>query len=190
MTAKPGSSTHIAGETSVGKSTLVRAVAGLWTRGEGTIRLGAEARVMIVPQKPYLPLGTLRETLAYPDLGSPPATSAMVAALDRAGLAALTPDLDIETRWDLRLSNGERQRLAIARVLAQQPDVIFLDDALSALDATAQGDLIRAIRSALPMATLISLGQTLPPSGLHDQVVTMTRGGIAATIHVRDREKA
>ncbi len=189
LTAKPGSGTHIAGETSIGKSTLVRAVAGIWTRGAGEIRIPADAHVMIVPQKPYLPLGTLRETLAYPDLGQPPDEEAVTAALDRVGLAALTPDLDREARWDLRLSNGERQRLGIARVLAQRPDVIFLDDALSALDATAQGDLVRAIRTALPKATLISLGQTLPPSGLHDQVVTMTRSGVAATIHIRDREK-
>ena len=189
LTAKPGSGTHIAGETSIGKSTLVRAAAGLWTRGSGEIRIASDARVMILPQKPYLPLGSLRETLAYPDLGSLPDETVILAALDRVGLSALAPDLDIEARWDLRLSNGERQRLAIARVLAQQPDVIFLDDALSALDATAQGDLIRAIRTALPMSTLISLGQTLPPSGLHDQVVTMTRNGVAATIHIRDREK-
>ena len=188
--ARAGTSTHIAGETSVGKSTLVRAVAGLWTNGHGTIRMPAEARVMIVPQKPYLPLGTLRQTLAYPDLGAPPAEGAMIAALEQTGLARLVPQLDLDTRWDQRLSNGERQRLAVARVLAQQPDIVFLDDALSALDANAQGDLIRAIRAALPKTTLISLSQTLPPAGLHDQVVTMTKAGVAATIHIREREKA
>ena len=189
LTARPGSSTLVSGETSVGKSSLVRAVAGLWTDGEGAIRIPDDARVMIVPQKPYVPLGTLRETLTYPDTGRPIADDALRSALERVGLTGLGDELDVDTRWDQRLSNGERQRLAIARVLAQQPDVILLDDALSALDAAAQGELIRAVRGALPKAILISLGQTLPPAGLHDQVVNMTRSGIAATIHMREREK-
>ncbi len=188
LMARPGSSTLVSGETSVGKSSLVRAVAGLWTEGEGAIRIPDDARVMIVPQKPYVPLGTLRETLAYPETGQPIADETLRSALARVGLAALGDELDVDSRWDQRLSNGERQRLAIARVLAQAPDLILLDDALSALDATAQGELIRAVRTALPKATLISLGQTLPPPRLYDQVVNMTRSGIAATIHIRERE--
>ena len=182
LRARPGTSLHVAGDTSIGKSTLVRAISGLWTRGEGTIRRAGATRVMIVPQKPYMPLGTLLETIEYPEIGRVFEPRDIGRALERVGLAHLGSHLGEARRWDQQLSNGERQRLAVARVLLHKPDVLVLDDALSALDAAAQVDLVKALRSGLPKAAIITLGQTLPPAGLHDSVVTMHREGAAATL--------
>lgn len=184
--AEPGSSTHITGDTSVGKTTLVRALAGLWSRGGGAVHLPADARVMIVPQKPYLPLGTLAEAMRYPDDGAPASTAGLHDALSAVGLPHLAESLDDAKRWDQMLSNGERQRLGIARVLVHAPDVVVLDDAMSALDAASQVELIKALRAACPKATVLSLSQAQPPSGLHDQVLALVRNGKTATVRGAD----
>lgn len=181
LALRPGTSTHIVGDTSIGKSTLTRAIAGLWTGGSGTLRRPAADRIMIVPQKPYLPLGTLAEALQYP--GEQAFDRALqVKALERAGLGALAGQLDEAARWDQRLSNGERQRLAIARLLLHRPAVAVIDDALSALDAATQAELLRTLRKELPDTVLVTLGQSRPPQGLHDRVLTMERCGATATI--------
>lgn len=180
--AEPGTSTHIAGDTSTGKTTLVRALAGLWSKGGGTVSFPADARVIVLPQKPYLPLGTLYDTLAYPEAALSCSEATIADALTIVGLSALVEQLHETVRWDQQLSNGERQRLAIARVLLQAPDVLVVDDALSALDAASQVELMKALRSALPNTIIISLGQARPPAGLHDQVLTMAREGSTATI--------
>jgi putative ATP-binding cassette transporter len=180
--AEPGTSTHIAGDTSTGKTTLVRALAGLWSKGGGSVSFPADARVIILPQKPYLPLGTLYDTLAYPEAELMCSEGTIADALGVVGLSALAGQLRETMRWDQQLSNGERQRLAMARVLLQAPDVLVLDDALSALDAASQVELMKALRAALPNTIIISLGQTRPPAGLHDQVLTMAREGGTATI--------
>ena len=188
LTAKAGSSTHVAGDTSVGKSTLVRAAAGLWQRGTGSIHLPRAARVMVVPQKPYMPLGTLAEGLSYPSIHREAAAAAIPGALASVGLEQLAAHLDEIARWDLRLSTGERQRLAIARALVHKPDVLILDDAMSALDAASGANLMQVLRASLPTTAIISLGQTMPPAGLHDQVLRLTRRGTQSTIHIRDAD--
>ena len=190
LSAKPGSSTYVSGETSVGKSTLVRAVAGLWTGGGGLVRLPADAHVMVVPQKPYMPIGTLCEILRYPSFEAPIEDAQIQAALAAVGLGHLDARLGEAVRWDQMLSNGERQRLALARALVHKPDVLFLDDALSALDQTSQIELVRALRSRLPTTAIVALGQSMPPAGLHDQLIKMTPNGAAATIHIRTNEPA
>ena len=186
LRAAPGSSTHITGDTSIGKTTLVRALAGLWTRGGGSVALAEGARVMILPQKPYLPLGTLADALCYPDAGSAVARERLAETLAAVGLGALAASLDEPRRWDQTLSNGERQRLAIARVLVQGPEVVVLDDALSALDAASQVELMKVLRQAVPRAAVLSLSQAAPPPGLHDQVLAMVRQGKTATIRGGD----
>ncbi len=191
LTAKPGSSTYIEGDTSVGKTTLVRALAKLWTQGDGSITLPADNKIAIVPQKPYMPLGTLREVLAYPAIGHSLELNDAVAsaALKKVGLPQLIPQLDDYARWDQRLSAGERQRLAIARLLVDAPGVIVLDDALSALDDASQTALVRTLRAERPHATIFILGQAEPPSGLHDHVVVLERQGAVATIRQTSPEK-
>ena len=180
--AETGSSTHITGDTSVGKTTLVRALAGLWSRGGGVVHMPSDARVMIVPQKPYLPLGTLAEALHYPAIADAKSPARLREALEAVGLAQLSDHLDEAQRWDQMLSNGERQRLGIARVLVHEPDVVVLDDAMSALDSASQVELMKALRAACPKATVLSLSQAQPPSGLHDQVLAMVRNGRTATV--------
>ena len=158
-----GARVHVHGSTSAGKSSLVRALAVLWPWGRGRIQLPEGARLMVVPQKPYLPTGTLRQALLYPGCEPAVDANAVNRALASSGLAHLAARLDQVERWDQVLGNGERQRLCVARVLVQRPEIIVLDDALSALDETAQEGLEAMIARELPNATLISLGQRPRP---------------------------
>jgi putative ATP-binding cassette transporter len=115
---------------------------------------------MIAPQQGYLPLATLREALIYPTDGEPHGNAEIIAALDRAGLSHLGRMLDESGRWDQSLSAGERQRVAVARLLLHRPDVIILDDAMTALDESARADLLAALRETMPDAAILNVGQT------------------------------
>lgn len=175
--ARPGDSLHIAGESSTGKSTLVRVLAGLTPRTRGVLRMPDPGDVMIAPQKGYLPLGTLRGALVYPVTTPKFDDAALADVLERVGLGALASRLDEVGRWDQSLSNGERQRLAIARLLLHRPRVAILDDSLSALDGPAQTSMLARLRKDLPDATIISLGQRAPAAGVHDQTLVIERVG-------------
>lgn len=159
LTLPPATSLSIAGETSSGKTTLVRAIAGLWHEGHGTIQVGSGARIMIAPQQGYVPLATLREALSYPSETATHGDGALTSALGEAGLAHLASKLDEAGRWDQSLSTGERQRLAIARLILHRPDVVILDDALTALDEAARGELLSRLRDAVPEAAILNVGQ-------------------------------
>lgn len=156
----PATSLSVSGDTSSGKTAIVRAIAGLWREGHGTVRIGERARIMIAPQQGYLPLATLREALIYPTDSEPHGDAEITAALDRAGLGHLGRMLDESGRWDQSLSAGERQRVAVARLLLHRPDVIILDDAMTALDESARGDLLAALRETMPEAAILNVGQT------------------------------
>jgi putative ATP-binding cassette transporter len=164
LTVPPATSVSISGETSSGKTALVRAIAGLWTDGGGIVRVGAGARIMIAPQQGYLPLATLREALSYPiDRPTEDHTfsdTEVRAALVGAGLSTLASNLDLTGRWDQSLSAGERQRIAIARLLLHQPDVIILDDAMTALDDAARTELLHRLREVVPEAAILNVGQS------------------------------
>ena len=166
--ARPCTSTA---NSSTGKSTLVRVLAGLWPRARGSLALPDRAQVMITPQKslPAARLAQGRAALSQPVAAGAP-TTACTAALGKVGLEALGPRLDERARWDQVLSNGERQRLAIARLLIHRPQVV--DPRRRALGAggdRASRPCWRACAAELPGATIISLGQRPAPSGAHER---------------------
>ncbi len=159
FTALPGQRLMVSAPSGTGKSSLVRAVAGLWPWGRGRIALPQGRTMLIVPQKPYLSAITLRQALYYPNEHLAVADDQLHQALQLSGLGALTARLDEVARWDHQLSNGELQRLGVARVLVQCPDIIILDEALGALDDISRGDLMRVLGERMPLATIISFSQ-------------------------------
>src|SRR6516225_9790119 len=175
LAARPGEAVHVHGDSSTGKSTLVRVFAGLWPVVRGDLTLPDRSEVMIAPQKSYLPLGSLRGALLYPDPALKMPDELLKSALETMDLAALGGRLDEVARWDQVLSNGERQRLAMARLLIHRPSVVILDDALSALEEVAQSALIARLRMEHPEATVVSLAQRPAPPGGHDRQLMLQR---------------
>jgi len=168
----------ITGPTGSGKSTLLRAVAGLWPFGRGRIRL-AEGTVMFLPQRPYLPLGTLADALKYPG-NVRPDRATMATALRTVGLAHLIDHLDDDSNWAQRLSGGEQQRLGFARVLLTRPEIVFLDEATSALDEASETTLYRLLREAEWRPTIVSVGHHRSLKRFHDTVVDLGQGNVSS----------
>jgi putative ATP-binding cassette transporter len=161
----------ITGPTGSGKSTLLRAIAGLWPFGRGRIRL-AEGTVLFLPQRPYLPLGTLADALKYP-AAEPPDRETMATALRVVGLAHLVDHLDDDSNWAQRLSGGEQQRLGFARVLLTRPEIVFLDEATSALDEASETALYKMLREAEWRPTIVSVGHHGSLKRFHDTIVDL-----------------
>ena len=177
-----GDTALISGPSGSGKSTLFRAIAGIWPFGHGRVSMPAGDRVLFLPQKPYLPLGTIREVVSYP---TPPAgfsDATLREALEAVGLPELTGRLDESANWALRLSPGEQQRIAFARALVQKPDWLFLDEATSAVDEEAETRLYALLRERLPDTTLFSVGHrsSLRPFHARRLVVSPTAAGNGA----------
>ena len=160
-----GESALLSGPSGVGKSTLLCAIAGIWPFGRGEIRVPSNTHVLFLPQKPYLPIGTLREAVSYPTPAGGVNDTALREALEAVGLPELAHRLDQTSRWALQLSPGEQQRIAFARALVQRPDWLFLDEATSAVDKTTEARLYRLLRDRLPATALFSVGHrsTLRP---------------------------
>jgi vitamin B12/bleomycin/antimicrobial peptide transport system ATP-binding/permease protein len=182
MDLAPGERMHITAASSMGKTLLVRSVAGLWPWGRGMIERPAEGGVMIVPQKTYLPLGSLRATLQYPSVDAMVPKETLEGALTDCGLGHLVPRLERVERWEQVLSNGERQCLAFARILVHRPQVIVFDDAWSALDEATQRNLLAALKRSLPASTVLSLGQRPAVSGFHERTLEITRSDAGAVL--------
>jgi putative ATP-binding cassette transporter len=182
LATRPGEAVHISGESSTGKSVLVRVLSGLWPCAGGSVTAPDIGCVMIVPQKSYLPLGSLKGALFYPEPDLAVGDDKLAAVLERVGLAALAARLDEVARWDQVLANGERQRLAVARLLLHKPQVVILDDALSALEDEVQEALLARIRSDLPGTIIVSLAQRPAPDGRYDRQLVLERGAEGAVL--------
>jgi len=163
----PGTRWLIEGPTGVGKSTLLRALAGLWQFGSGRIEIPDDARVMFLPQRSYLPIGTLRAALCYPSDGASIDHAALAAALVDVELDQYLARLDESAHWERTLSQGEQQKLAFARVLLQRPDYVFLDEATSALDPACERRLYGMLIARLPQAAIISVGHRIALREFH-----------------------
>ena len=153
-----GETALLSGPSGVGKSTLVRALAGIWPFGRGQVHVPRDARLLFLPQRPYLPLGTLRHVVSYPRSDAGVTDAALRESLDAVGLPELARRLDEPGNWALLLSPGEQQRIAFARALVHQPDWLFLDEATSALDEATEARLYRLLNERLASTTVVSVG--------------------------------
>jgi len=180
----PGERIVLTGPSGSGKSTLFRALAGIWPFGRGRVRFPADARVLFLPQKPYIPIGSLRDAVAYPGAAAAFGDEAIRAALAAVGLAPLAERLDDVQNWSLQLSGGEQQRVAIARALLHRPDWLFLDEATSNLDEAAERQLYELLARHLPAATLVSSAHRATVAAFHRKRFSLVAEGDRARLAV------
>jgi putative ATP-binding cassette transporter len=166
---KPGEDVLVTGASGAGKSTFFRSLAGIWPYWKGRIKLPKGARLLFLPQKPYLPLGSLRHAVSYPDEPTKHSDETIKNALKAVGLAQLAADLERSENWAQVLSGGEQQRLAFARALLNKPDWLFLDEATSALPEADQASLYRLLKEQLSKTTLVSIGHRESLAQYHDK---------------------
>ena len=177
VSIKLGEQVLVSGPSGSGKSTLFRALAGVWPFGSGTITVPKNARVMILPQRPYFPIAPLAAAVAYP-AGRENYDEGKIAGLISAvGLPALADRIDEEAHWNRMLSLGEQQRLGIARALLSEPDFLFLDEATASLDEPAEAALYQLLQRALPRATIVSIGHRSTLAAFHQRRLAFTREG-------------
>jgi putative ATP-binding cassette transporter len=157
------------GESGTGKSTLVRAIAGLWPWGEGEIAVRTDAKMFLMPQRPYVPLGTLRRVVTYPLASSEVKDDAVRELMEKVGLGYLIRGLDEDAAWDHILSGGEKQRIGFARLLLHRPNLIIMDEATSALDPASQTQMMTLLIDRLPDAAVVSIAHRPELDAFHNR---------------------
>ena len=173
----PGDRVLVTGPSGSGKSTLFRAIAGIWPFGKGRIVVPADARLMMLPQRPYFPVGTLSAAITYPAETGTFSAQQIAEALRAVGLPALAGRLDEDAHWNRMLSLGEQQRLGIARALLQAPDYLFLDEATASLDEASEAALYKLLQERLPKTTLVSIGHRSTLNAFHRRRLSFERDG-------------
>ncbi len=177
LVLEKGATTLVTGPSGSGKSTLFRAIAGIWPFGRGQLDVPAGQSALLLPQRPYIPLGTLRDAVVYPnDAGTFPDAAIRQALVD-AQLPHLVALLDEDDVWERRLSGGEQQRLAIARALLAKPAWLFLDESTASLDEPAEAGIYRMLRDRLPETTIVSIGHRSTLDALHNRRVVLEKDG-------------
>lgn len=176
LAVEPGERVLVTGASGSGKSTLFRALAGIWPFGAGRVRLPAGASALFLPQKPYLPIGSLRDAVTYPAAPDRFTDEEVRAALDAVGLTGFADRLEEDDHWAQRLSGGEQQRVAFARALLRKPGWLFLDEATSACDPETEERLYGLLRERLPGTTVISVGHRTSLTAHHDRRLEVRKG--------------
>ncbi len=176
LTLPAGSRLLVTGSSGCGKSTLLRTLAGIWPYGKGKLSLQKNSRLLFLPQKPYLPLGSLRRALYYPGTAAG-SDEALQAVLVKVGLDKFVTRLDEVDDWSRILSLGEQQRLAFARVLLQKPDWVFLDEATSALDEPREAEVYELLKKELPQMGVVSVGHRSTLYAQHEQELKLAGDG-------------
>jgi putative ATP-binding cassette transporter len=178
----PGERLLVGGAPGSGKSTLIRAMAGIWPYGQGTVRLPGAARVLVLPERPYFPLGTLRQAVCAPAAPDAIADTALGAAMGAAGLDHLIARLDAEEEWTDTLPAGDQQRIGFARALLARPDVLIMDNPVSALPEAETRALFLALERALPNTIVVTAGTGAVLASLHGRALKLSpRGQSTAT---------
>jgi putative ATP-binding cassette transporter len=172
-----GERTLLTGPSGSGKSTLFRAIAGIWPFGTGSIAIPSQATLMMLPQRPYFPVGTLRAAIAYPAEASAFSPEQVGETLSAVGLPKLALRLDEDAHWNRTLSLGEQQRLGIARALLHKPQYLFLDEATASLDEPSEAALYELIKDRLAATTIVSIGHRSTLEAFHQRGVTLARDG-------------
>jgi putative ATP-binding cassette transporter len=174
---RSGERTLLTGPSGSGKSTLFRAIAGIWPFGTGSIAIPSQATLMMLPQRPYFPVGALRAAIAYPAEASAFSPKQVGETLDAVGLPKLASRLDEDAHWNRTLSLGEQQRLGIARALLHRPQYLFLDEATASLDEPSEAALYRLLQDRLAATTMVSIGHRSTLEAFHQRGVTLARTG-------------
>jgi len=178
----------VTGPSGAGKSTLFRAIAGIWPFGSGSIAIPAKATLMMLPQRPYFPVGSLKAAIVYPREPDEFATDQVSNALISVGLPGLAPQLEEEAHWNRMLSLGEQQRLGLVRALLLAPQYLFLDEATASLDEASEAQLYDLLKQKLPMTTIVSIGHRSTLEAFHQRHIVLARDGDRFVLRNRDAD--
>jgi putative ATP-binding cassette transporter len=177
LSLRTGERTLVTGPSGAGKSTLFRAIAGIWPFGNGSIAIPANAKLMMLPQRPYFPIGALQAAIVYPAEADAFSSDQVRDALIAVGLPQLATRLEEEAHWNRMLSLGEQQRLGLARALLHRPQYLFLDEATASLDEPSEAALYGLLEEKLPATTIVSIGHRSTLAAFHQRSVVLVRDG-------------
>jgi vitamin B12/bleomycin/antimicrobial peptide transport system ATP-binding/permease protein len=177
LSLRGGERTLITGPSGAGKSTLIRAIAGIWPFGDGSVTIPADATLMMLPQRPYFPIGSLHGAIVYPAEAAAFSVERVMQVLNDVGLPQLASRLDEEAHWNRMLSLGEQQRLGVARALLHAPRFLFLDEATASLDEPSEAALYRLLIEKLPATTIVSIGHRSTLEAFHQRRLALVRDG-------------